>query len=264
MFISSIQVNNHKTKSQISKEIKMRFLSLTMRNIKEIYRDPISISLGMAMPVFMLILFVSIEKKAPMELFTVNMMTPAVTVFSFSFFIMFTAVLLTNDRKSAFLARLLTTPLTPLDFILAYFLPFIPLAIVQIIVCFGTGVILGMELSIKIFYLLIVFFPVALSSVGIGMIMGALFNENQVAGIGSLFVTVMGIFSGAWLDLKMVGGVFQKIGYAFPYAHAIDASRAIIRGSSFSAVLYDFYWTLIFAAAMFIIGVFAFAWKTRR
>lgn len=121
----------------------MRFIELAIRNIKEVYRDPLSISLGVAMPAVLIVLFASLGKKTVIDIFTENMLSPAITVFSFGFLTMFSAMLLAKDRQSALLARLLTTPLKSSDFILAYILPFIPIAILQITVCFATGALFG-------------------------------------------------------------------------------------------------------------------------
>ena len=169
----------------------MRFLSLASRNIKEVYRDPISISLGLAMPVVLLVLFTSIGKNAPIEIFTANMLTPAVIVFSFGFLTMFSAMLLTKDRGTAFLARLLTTPLSSTDFILAYILPFLPLAFLQITVGFIVGTLLGVIFNLSIILALAFLLPIAVACVGLGMILGSLFTENQVSGVGSMVIVTI-------------------------------------------------------------------------
>ncbi len=221
----------------------MRSFSLVSRNIKEIYRDPVSIILGLLMPAMLLVLFVMIEKNVPLEIFSVNMLTPAITIFSFAFLIMFSAVLLSKDRQSAFLTRLLTTPLKPIDFILAYFLPFLPFALFQLVVCFVVGFILGATYNIlNILLSLIVFIPIAMACVGLGMILGTLFTENQISGIGSFLITVIDVFSGAWMDLNMVGGIFKGIGYSLPFAHAIDATKAILIGNGLGNVVGDILW----------------------
>src|SRR5665647_3253488 len=139
----------------------MRFLSLANRNMKEIYRDPVSISLGVAMPAILLILFISIGKNAPIEMFTPKALTPGIIVFSFAFLMMFSAMLLSKDRQSAFLTRLLASPLKSTDYILAYSLPLLPIAILQIIVCFIVGIIFGVPLSLSILYSLVILIPVA-------------------------------------------------------------------------------------------------------
>ncbi len=243
----------------------MRFLSLASRNLKELYRDSVSILLGLLMPVGLLVLFVMIEKSAPLEIFKPDMVTPAITIFSFAFLIMFSAVLLSKDRQSAFLIRLLTTPLKPIDFILGYFLPFLPFALLQISVCFAVGIILGATYSVlNIVLSLIVIFPMAMACIGIGMILGSILSEGQISGVGSLLITAIGIFSGAWMDLKMIGGIFEDIEYSLPFAHAINAARCILEGSGPGSVINDLYWVYAYTVLLFIFGILSFRWKTTK
>jgi len=67
----------------------MKFLSLTSRNMKEIYRDQVVIVLGVALPSLLLFLFTSIGKSASVDIFTPKMLTPAVIVFSYGFLTIF-------------------------------------------------------------------------------------------------------------------------------------------------------------------------------
>jgi len=223
----------------------MKFLSLANRNMKEIYRDPVSILLGVAMPVILLALFASISKNVPIPQFTVQALTPGIIVFSFSFLTMFSAILLSKDRQSAFLTRLLASPLKPIGFILAYSLPFIPIALLQIIICLIVAVILGFSLNLLLFLLSpMVLIPVAFACIGVGMILGSLLTENQVAGAGSFVIIISSLFGGAWMDLNVVGGVFKNIGYALPFAHAIDATRAIYTGAALIGIASNIYWVV--------------------
>ena len=241
----------------------MKMLSLAGRNFKEIYRDPLTTALGLGMPALLLFLFTSIGKNAPAEIFQVDMLTPAVVVFSFSFVIMFSATLLVKDRHSAFLSRLLAAPLRSSDFIFAYILPFIPFTMMQIVLCMLIGIILGLTVTGSVLLSLLVMIPVALTCIGIGMILGSLFTENQVAGVGSIMIITISLFSGAWMDLKMIGGVFETIGYALPFAHAIDAARAIIKGAALTEVGYELIWVTLYMVVTIIAGILAFRWKTR-
>ena len=121
----------------------MKFLSLADRNMKEVYRDPVSLLLGLLLPLGLLFLFSSIGKGSQIEIFTPAALTPGIIVLSYTFLLMFGAILLAKDKKSAFLIRLFTTPLKSSDFILAYTLPFIPLALFQTFVSFLAGLALG-------------------------------------------------------------------------------------------------------------------------
>lgn len=242
----------------------MRFISLANRNIKEVYRDYVSMGLGLGLPIVLLVLFASIGKNAPIKIFTANALTPAVIVFSFGFLTLYSAMLLARDRESAFLTRLLTTPLKPSDFILSYILPLLPIALLQIIVCFVVGSLYGVTINLSIIFALIILFTLAFACIGIGMIIGSLFSESQTGGIGSMVIVIISLFSGAWMNLKMVGGIFGAVGYALPFAYALDATRGILNGSGWGDIIIDFYWVLGYALIFFIGGILCFRWRTKR
>jgi len=46
-------------------------------------------------------------------------------------------------------------------------------------------------------------------------------TENQVAGAGSLVIVAISLFGGAWMNLKVAGGLFEAVGYALHFALAI-------------------------------------------
>lgn len=209
----------------------MKLLGLADRNLKEISRDPISMILGLLMPIFILFLFASINKRVPLEIFTPELLTPGVIVFGYSFFIMFAATLLAKDRQSAFLIRLYTTPLRPTDYILSYILPFFPLLFLQTVVCFVAGLLMGATFT-NLGAALVIFLLLGTTCISVGVLMGAVLTIGQVSAVGSLLITIISLLSGAWMDLKMVGGIFEQIGYYMPFAHAVDAARAVLKGGS--------------------------------
>ena len=241
----------------------MKIFSLSLRNLKEIYRDPISILLGLGMPVALLILFSSINKKVPLEIFSPQSLTPGIIIFCFAFLIMFSAILLAKDRQTEFLTRLFTTPLKSTDFIFSYTLPFLPLSLFQISICLIVGLILGAVFKNLILACLI-FLLVALICVSIGMILGTFLTVNQVSGVGSVLITAIALFSGAWMDLKMIGGFFETLGYALPFAHAVDASKGLLLGTEFSKVLTDFYIILFYAIVLFIFAILSFRLRMKK
>lgn len=241
----------------------MKFFNLATRNIKAVYRDPISMLLGLALPVLLLILFTSIQKRLPLEIYSAQMLTPAVVIFSFAFLMMFAAILLAKDSSSAFLTRLFTTPLKSSDFILAYILPFIPVALFQILICLIAGAIMGASYN-NIFLALLIFLLVALTCVSLGILIGTFLTVNQVPGVGSLLIIAISLFSGAWMDLKMVGGIMEVIGYALPFAHAVDALQVILVGNTTISVAENLYWISGYATILFVLSVFSFRWRIRK
>jgi len=163
----------------------MRFYRLANRNMKEIYRDPISILLGLVMPVALLILFSSIYKKIQLEMFSPQSLTSGIIIFSFAFLTMFSGTLLAKDKQSAFLIRLFTTPLKPSDFILAYTLPFIPIAFCQVFVCFVIGAILGATFSNILASLVIFFF---INSLPLLVMFNSFLRPTLLENISTFFV----------------------------------------------------------------------------
>lgn len=235
----------------------MKFYSLADRNMKEVYRDPVPILLGLIMPIALLVLFTSIYKRTRLEIFSPQMLTPGIIIFSFALLIMFSAIVLSKDRENAFLIRLFTAPLRSSDFILSYMLPFIPLAIFQILACFFVGALLGVTFD-HVFISILIFLLVAVICISLGVILGTFFTVNQVSGVGSLLVTAVGLFCGAWTPLRSIGGVFETIGYSLPFAHGVDATKELLSGSGFAVVANSFYVVLIYSVILLIFAILSF------
>jgi ABC-2 type transport system permease protein len=237
----------------------MRFVELAIRNFKEMWRDPISMGLEIGIPAGFLVIFWALGRSMGDESFlTPIMLVPGITVFGFAFLLMFSAVVLARDRESALLSRLLTAPLKPRDFILSYSLPYIPLVILQIAVCFGIGALLGLEVPGNAGLAFLALLAMGICSVELGMILGLLFAVNQVSGVGSAIITLVAVLGGIWIDLEAIGGVFYDIGNALPFAHAIDAARDAMIGASLSTIATDFYWVLGYTLVFFALGTFLF------
>ena len=236
----------------------MKMLTLASRNTKEILRDPLNLCFGIGFPIVLILLLSAIQANVPVSLFEIQHLTPGVTVFGLSFMSLFSATLISKDRGSALLQRLYTTPLTPLDFILSYTLPIIPISVAQSIICYAVAIILGLELTVNVFYALVFIIPVSLLFIALGLLFGSILNDKQVGGIcGALLTNLCAWLSGIWFDLDLVGGVFKNIAYALPFVHAVDMERAILYGN-FGDVLYHFLWVIGYALAFIVISVLLF------
>ena len=104
----------------------MKMLLFARRNGQEILRDPLNLAFGLVFPLALLGLFCAIQANIPVPIFALPSLTPGILVFGFSFFSLFSALLVARDRTSAFFLRLYTPPLRPRDFILGYTLPLEP------------------------------------------------------------------------------------------------------------------------------------------
>jgi len=240
----------------------MRFAELAKRNFKEMLRDPMHMGLEIGIPAGFLAIFWALGRNMGDESFlTTTMLVPGIAVFGFAFLLMFSAMTLARDREGALLSRLLTAPLKPRDFILSYSLPYIPMVILQIAVCFGVGALLGLEMPGNAGLIFLVLLVMGICCVELGMILGLLFNVNQASAVGSVIITLVALLGGIWIDLEAIGGVFYNVGNALPFVHAIDAARDVMLGAGFSSIATDFYWVLGYTLLFFALGTFLFRWR---
>ena len=242
----------------------MKMLTFAGRNAKEILRDPINLAFGLGFPLVLIGLLSAIQANIPVKLFEIQHLTPGITVFGLSFMTLFSATIIAKDRSSAFLQRLYTTPLTPMDFILGYTLPIIPIAAVQSAVCYIAAVFLGLNITVNILYAVFSIIPVSTLYIALGLLCGSVFTDKQVGGIcGALLTNLSAWLSGVWFDLDLVGGIFKKIAYALPFVHAVDMQRAILSGD-FAGIFPHIWWVLGYGLVLLIAAILLFLRQMKR
>ena len=236
----------------------MRMLTFASRNTKEILRDPLNLAFGLGFPLVLIALLSAIQANAPVNLFEIQHLTPGITVFGLSFMTVFSATIISKDRGSCLLQRLYTTPLTPVDFILGYTLPIIPIAVAQSVICYIVATVLGLNVTVNVVYAIAFIIPVSLLYIGLGLLCGSVLDDKQVGGIcGALLTNLSAWLSGTWFDLSLVGGAFQKIAYALPFVHAVETERAILAGD-FTGIFPHIWWVLGYATIVFTAAVLLF------
>ena len=236
----------------------MRMLTFAKRNAKEILRDPLNLGFGLGFPLILILLLSIIQANIPVSLFEIDHLTPGVTVFGLSFMTLFSATLIAKDRSSALLQRLYTTPLTPVDFILGYTLPIIPIAVAQSAICYAVALLLGLTPSANILLAIVMIAPVSLLFIAMGLLFGSILNDKQVGGIcGALLTNLSAWLSGIWFDLELVGGAFKSIAYALPFVHAVEMERAVIAGN-FGDILPHLAWVMGYALVCTLAAILLF------
>ena len=209
----------------------MRMMTFAKRCAMEILRDPVNLGFGLGFPLVLLTLLSAIQAKIPVSLFEIDTLTPGITVFGLSFMTLFSATLVAKDRESALLHRLYTSHLTGLDFILGYMLPLLPIAVAQALICYLFAICLGLTVNIGLFYAIIGIVPMAVFNIALGLFCGSILGVKQVGGIcGALLTNLSAWLSGVWFDLKLVGGIFEKIANMLPFVHAVEMEKALFRG----------------------------------
>ncbi len=239
----------------------MKTLVLATRNAKEILRDRLNLAFGIGFPVILLLLLTAIQSNIPVQLFVIDQLTPGIAVFGLSFISLFSGMLIAKDRTSSLMLRLFTSPLKASNFIFGYTMPLLPIAILQISVCFLVAVFLGLSVSLNVLLTIVVLVPAAMMFIAIGLLCGSLFTEKQVGGIcGALLTNFSAWLSGTWFDLNLVGGTFKKVAELLPFSHAVDAGRAAMSGN-YDAILPHLWWVIGYAAVVMFVAIIIFTRK---
>lgn len=209
----------------------MRMWAFAKRCTKEILRDPLNLGFGLGFPLVLLLLLSALQSNIPVPLFEIDTLTPGITIFGLSFMTLFSATLIAKDRESALLQRLYTTPLTAVDFILGYMLPILPIALGQTVICYLFAIPLGLTVSTNIVYAIIGIIPMAVFNIALGLLFGSILGVKQIGSIcGALLTNLSAWLSGVWFDLKLAGGLFERIAYTLPFVHAAEMEKALFRG----------------------------------
>ena len=242
----------------------MRTLTFANRNFKEIIRDPLNLSFLFGFPIVLLLLLSAIQANIPVSMFEIAHLAPGIAVFGLAFMTLFSATIIAKDRQSSFMHRLYTTPMTPVDFILGYTLPLIPIALTEGIATFIFAVILGLDVTVNILFSLVLLIPVALLYIALGLLCGSVLNDKQVGGVcGALLTNLSAWLSGIWFDLELVGGVFVRIADLLPFVHAVELERAVLSGR-FADIFPHLWWVLGYAVVVLCLAVLLFLRQMKR
>lgn len=242
----------------------MKLRAFSVRTAKEVLRDPLNLAFGLGFPLVLLVLLSAIQANVPVALFEIQELAPGIAVFGLAFMTLFSAQLVAKDRESALLQRLYTTPLRASDFILGYLLPLLPIALAQGVLTYGFAIVLGLEVTVTLLYAVLFLLPVALFYVSLGLLCGSVMSVKQVGGIcGALLTNLSAWLSGIWFDLKLVGGVFERVAYLLPFVHAVELERAVVRGD-WAAVPAHLLWVLGYAAVITLCAVLLFLRQMKR
>lgn len=241
----------------------MKLYTFSIRNTKEILRDPLTVIFGLGFPLVLLLLLSVIQANIPVSLFEIGHLCPGITVFGLSFMTLFSAMLISRDRSTALLQRLYTTPLRASDYILGYTLPILPLCLLQGLICYVAGLAFGLKLSLNLLAAVLFLIPISILYIALGLLCGTVLNDKQVGGIcGALLTNVSAWLSGIWFELKLVGGVFEKIANLLPFVHAVELERAVVAGN-YAGVFPHLWWVLGYGAALSLLAIVVFMKKMK-
>ncbi|GKW47226.1 hypothetical protein NCCP2050_29180 [Planococcus sp. NCCP-2050] len=148
------------------------------------------------------------------------------------------------------------------EYLIGYAIPLLPVALFQIVVCYGAGVLLGFPVdshAISGFGILLV---VSLLYIGSGLALGTYFTDRQVGGIFAIFVNITTWLSGIWFSPSMIGGGFEQVAGLLPFVHAVDAARAAFSGD-YTQLLEPLLWVISYTIVIFVLAIVGFRKKMK-
>lgn len=274
----------------------MRTITFCKRNFKELLRDPLGYVFCLGFPIVMMVVFrvvsyftyASIEAQVaeqiangtPSEIanqifagvpawMQLNNLVPGIMVFSYSFVMLYMALLVSNDKSGAFLTRLYISPMTDSDFVFGYMIPGFVIAIGQSAICVVCGIVLGIATGTEFNFagaaLSVVYqIPTMLMFVALGILFGILLNNKSAPGVSSIIISGSGFLSGAWMDVASMGG-YETFCRVLPFYPAVCIGRIALNGAGeqYGKWYYNLAVVLAWTVAALILSVLVFRSKRR-
>jgi ABC-2 type transport system permease protein len=210
------------------------------------------------------------DTQSDAQIFNLTSLTPGIAIFSFSFVMLYMAMLISKDKKTSFLLRLFSAPLTASDFLLGYAIPGLVIALMQEIICFSASLIIAFATGQTVDILgylcsIITLFPTSIIFIAMGMFFGTVFSEKAAPGISSLFISVSGMVSGAWMPLEQMK-TFGKICRFLPFYPAVRVGREAMSlwSGVYNTFLLDAAIVIAYAVVLSLLAVYAFKARMRK
>lgn len=242
-----------------------RIWTLTLRNIKEILRDPLSLIFTLIMPLGMEILFYVIFHKMTSQ-FEMKYLAPGIVVFSQAFLALFVGLLIALDRSSSFLTRLFVSKAKPFEFIASYASAIIPIVLLQSVLFFVVGMIIDPSLiSYRIIIAVAVSLLTSLLFISIGILLGSIFNEKSIGGVASIVIAGQSLLSGMWFPIEGLSSGIISFMNILPFRNATKLVQNIILGinNPFDDFIKPLIIVLAYTIIIFILSILFFRKKMK-
>lgn len=197
-----------------------RINALTKRNFIQMIRDPLPLIFMIVLPLLMLIFFYLLFHNLT-DQFKMAYLAPGMVAFGQAFIALFIGIAISLDKSTSFLTRLFTTPMKASEYILSYFLTYIPVGLIQACILLLVGAIFDPSLfSYHLILGIISSLPLILFYISIGILLGTICNEKSVGGINSIVIMGQSLLSGMWFPLEGMDKTFIIIMNSLPFRSA--------------------------------------------
>lgn len=248
-----------------------RIKAFSLRNLKEIVRDPLSYIFCLGFPIVMLIVMTlvndSIPPEAAMTIFRIDNLSGGIAVFGLTFIMLFCCLTVAKDRSGAFLVRLYATPMKSGDFIAGYLLPVSLIGLAQMLITFAASFVISLIADVELnlaglLLAVLTLLPAMIMMISFGLLFGTLFSEKAAPGLCSIVISFASFLGGVWFDVEGTGGVLTDICNVLPFFHAVKAAR-LASALSFDGYLPHLLITLAYAAVITAAAIIVFRGKMK-
>ena len=242
-----------------------RIRALTIRNIREIVRDPLSLIFLYGLPILMEVLFYFLFHSQT-DQFEMRYLAPGMIAFSHTFITLFLGILLATDRSSMFMVKLYTTGIRSYEFILSYAIAMLPIGLSQsVLLLVLAGIIDSGLWSVSLIAGLGISILVELMFIGFGLLFGSLCNEKAIGGISSIVTVGQSVLSGMWFPTQGLDRGFVNFMNVLPFRNASSVIQNIIMGvSGFDNVAKPALIVLAYTIAVYVAAVLVYRHKMKQ
>jgi ABC-2 type transport system permease protein len=236
------------------------------RSLKVSLRNPVWVILGLFQPILYLLLFAPLLdglKGAPG--FTgdnaLNIFTPGLLIMMALFNSSFVGFGVIEDLRSGVVERLRVTPASRLSLLMGMVLRDIVVVMVQSALLVVAATVMGLRadpVGLVLLFGLMALIGLTLAPVSYAIGLAVKDEGSLAASINTIVVPLM-LLSGIMLPLTLAPDLIREIARFNPFAHAVDAARALVNGSLGNGdVLTGFAFVAVLAILAVILAVRAF------
>lgn len=237
-------------------------LILAKRNLKEIIRDPLSLAFNAAFPIVMLFVLELITDSLEYvpEQFLINNYSVGICVFGYTFAMMFTAMLIAEDKNGEFVNRLNMAPISKASYLTGYYIAVAPVMAAQTVLFLLCSCALGLDFSFRLLIAFVYLIPSAILFVVLGVFIGtAVKNGRQAGPACSILVSVTSMLGGVFMPIDGMG-VFTTIANILPFSHSVRIATGVFNGD-YGCIYPHILWVIGYALAVFAVTVLLYKRK---
>lgn len=221
-------------------------ICLAKRNILETIKDYVSLIFCLGFPIIMLIAMnILFGQMAETPMFHIENLAPGICTFGYAFTMLYVALTITVDKSSAFMTRILVSPVKLSEYLLSFIFSAIPIMLAQTIIFYIIALFLGLGFNGSWFLSIVLLIPSMIFYSVCGVLIGVLAKTDKQAGpFSSIIISGSGILGGVWMPIETMSHTFVIVCKFLPfYSGVLLGKQAIIGFSSH---------TLLSLAVMFV------------